>query len=1628
MKTRITILASLLLGVASLAQAEPLTLSEIDRMAVYLECRAICESGSPADLEDCLAGCPAEDSNWEKNLRDPLDDVDEQLAALEYWDEGTLVYICYEEGAVVPRPLCGAGDCLDEHTPEECADADGDGIAAWIEDLIGTSDQVPDTFCSDDADCGFSTACTYVYELNDTICLPRDCVAGGCTAFHLETVAVDNQELIIHLHYDYSPVPATVLDLYIEYDHDAITLLDARPLPLLVQWNKELATSHTEDGKLRLVVLGAGSTIPIPTGAIVELVFRRVSSSQTTVGFTSDDWKQSHSMAPHQGDGQDELQDDRLWGDQVQVGAAAPNGPRMFLYYSFDNPSAPLDYSDVLDGEGMCSAAAECSQEENERERTRWKSMVEIMQRGAVQVSQLIEGVSGPGVYLDGAHDHLQMPVTLNTPYLAGEQSFSLSTWFYAESAGVDGQPQLLFSHNASASERTRFGLMLEPAGPDAVDLVWFEGDLKYLDGMHRHVVAEAMPVRTWAHLGMSLDASTGEVRFFVNGEPVPQAASIQNGQEAIQCPGFNQGGSGLILHKEGDIGGGRGSEVLFYASAENNLYGVEQMDLHGMTRSEIVRDGEHTFQDPDYSPLMDKIVYSSNVSGDFEIWIADGDGSDPRQITHGFGDTARGIFARRPCWAPDASAIVFESNAYDVLEGDNLFARGYHLYYIEYDNASNQVTTELDYPNLLVSQTIADFRLTLADRNHNNAVWLSGATHGTDRGEILFNTSDEQRDDRVIHSLVIPININQSSPEELDVPGVDQTSELRMLTAFRRRQAGQDEVSKMLFAEIWASYEVADQFQQATTGTNTVTLAISHNPSGYDSMCWDTDRDQVCDSDENQDGLGECDVADCYPFDVRNLYIRYDPQNCTPDLAASLPGAGLETKELELKEIFTSGGSYVRVEVLSPIDDLPIPAGAELALVVFACEQANGDFALVKRQFNEELYMYINNLTTDDQSLLQFTVAAGHLEQILDAAFSPDGLRLVLSGIQNARPVLIRTENILTTSGSEKISLLPMRIKGLSWVKLERFYPCNWMGAFRDPFTKTYVSALRGGLDELKLHSYVRSEATYRSEAQRGLERLRLEGREGQVDSLLPTCTGSDFECPPYHLCESGQCVLVPCDWSDPYGCERGQCTLLPASVGQGEGDLEWVCSVECNYDRECFGQECLNGPCRFCGDQTMSCIECRPTEEDYGAFQIRSIEGCPDRNSFACEEGSCITECYTFEDGQSRYLCDPAVEYCKQGRCVLFDWDWTDFAPASFGGLGETWYDLPGLTHTVAISQLHPIKITAYGVEDYLHPPELLVEGKVTTQGAQVYGDDWFEIGRILVYNKTRTQATSNPYLLQVPYQITDLRMRLILPPYQNMNAAATGLMGKDKDFCHAAAEAWAESQGLPVDYSPCIHRAPGSRFWLGYRAGIPMYEAYLACQEHGGAGCQHDENDVRRPYLYGGHHAVIINEVEVADASVMNSITINKICSYEGTHEPSNADGTPKKMFFGDISLEQSNQKEVYCQSHADECSQHSSLLDFTEYSGGNWALLNCNYASPGELAVVEFGPIYITQAIEDGIITETANSCIMGNEPCFEWIGSDASLDIMNAESQAYHTLDFDLFRSFGYDAEDQQAAR
>ncbi len=1718
------------LASAQTASARPLKLSELYDLGHYLGCTETCPAVYASstydrfvEREQCLVACGHAPRIWEKNGIAPVDRADHELALLEYnqAQDSTTAIICYgdaDQTVVIPAALCTGGvceavdectqaecaadntielQCIDDqpggprciwplqkrpghcpdvvcaaaptHSFQECADGDGDGVPAWLEKHLGLDDGVVESRCGSHAACRFDEECGYRPDLGHGLCQPRDCGGGACTAFHLQLVAEDDTEVLVQIHYDYTPLPARALDLYLTYDHTSLTLADARPLALLNLQGKELASTHLSDGTLRLSVLDTDGTHPIPTGPIIELVFRRIGPGGTDIAFSTNDLLQTASVAPLQGDaaGQGLLTDDALWGPSVALGSRDDAPTKLRMWFGFDALSAPATYLNVPDADALCAKYPLCANEPSEVEKAKLLARLAVLQNGSVAAREVIEGVTNNAVYLDGSSDHLRLPVTFEEPLAPASQSFSFGTWFYTEGNSLDElkqTPQVLFSHNGP-NERTRFGLRLESDGNGAIALKLFDGDFLSKAPVPATVtIATGIQLRTWHHVGFALDASLGKMDLYFDGVRVrdytfPRAPSVV-------CPQFF-GGTDVLQHVEGDVTGGTPPEHVYYAANRSNLYRIERMNAGGLGATTVLGDGQFSYRDPDYHPGLDRIVYSANVSGNFEIWMANGDGTDQRQLTSGFGDTARGIIARNPSWAPDGSGIVFESNVYDVLAQDNTFKRVAHIYYIGFDGPNNVVAIEqpdgstveqLDYVALIGNQTVNTYRLTSAqDRNHRNARWLTGSADDGSRGELLIDTSSPMWDGHQIYTLKIPQIIDFATVDPVIGLG-EAWHEIEMLAAHHSEKAGLVPLTKELlfYQRTFATYESTSEYTLTETPTaDGVNVSVAYNPAPVAADCWDRNHNRLQDTDEDRNADQLWDTRDCLPHEIRNLYLEFDASLYNPILedanGQAITAGTVVTamhKTLRLKGVEPLGHSYVRIEVMSPLDASPLTPG-QIAVIRFVAPQPGARtvaFGTFTRESDTEF------LLKDLTSVAPPTTfePAGLFEQIEDGVFSPDGDQLLLAAVSKSRPVLLRTETLLGASGAESLFVESTKLSGLDWVRDASFYPCNWAGGTLHLQNKQILAGFRGGLDDLKLYAGLRDPDAFRSEAERGHEFLAKDGRDGQLDSRLPSCGNSHAECPPFHLCVQSQCVSVPCDPEDPFSCSayEARCTLRPMSVEQehvgangNTSAFDWVCGADCNVDAQCFTERCLNGPCRFCEQTEHACMECRDVVKQLGALSIATIEGCPDTKSFACVAGACITECYAFEDGQSKYLCDSLLEYCDHGKCVMHDWTWWDLAPATFQGTGDMVYDVapdpingwPGYSQVV--DQRVPVEVHAYGVTDYGSAPEIVVEAR----GGPFYGANWNRIARIMVHNRTLVEANQNPYVVTSPHPFNDLRLRLITAPYNNISGAATGLGAKDDQFCLADFKATAVAAGTPnAAPDPCYFRAQGSKYTLGYPADISPREQIGYCKDQKHANCppaSRSEHD----FLWGGSPAVVVLDVQVDGGGAMNNITTNKVCSYEGGITPVD-DGAPKKMFYGDISKELSPERDAYCAANPGVCDAGSALMEFDRATYG-YGLLNCNVVDPTvpDAASITMQNIIILRdfPLEQGSVMETANNCVVDidafrTEPCYGWIGSGSSVDPSNSANQvgastAFASFEFGLFSNFahgdGYDGVD-----
>jgi Tol biopolymer transport system component len=110
------------------------------------------------------------------------------------------------------------------------------------------------------------------------------------------------------------------------------------------------------------------------------------------------------------------------------------------------------------------------------------------------------------------------------------------------------------------------------------------------------------------------------------------------------------------------------GSEAAFSRQTQRLVYTRELMDVnisrlevpgpHGQISSHVeLISSTRVDMEAQFSPDGKKIVFTSNRTGSFEIWVCDSDGSKAQQLT------SLGGYCGSPHWSPDGERITFDSN-----------------------------------------------------------------------------------------------------------------------------------------------------------------------------------------------------------------------------------------------------------------------------------------------------------------------------------------------------------------------------------------------------------------------------------------------------------------------------------------------------------------------------------------------------------------------------------------------------------------------------------------------------------------------------------------------------------------------------------------------------------------------------------------------------------------------------------------------------------------------------------------------------------------------------------------------------------------------------------------------------
>jgi len=125
----------------------------------------------------------------------------------------------------------------------------------------------------------------------------------------------------------------------------------------------------------------------------------------------------------------------------------------------------------------------------------------------------------------------------------------------------------------------------------------------------------------------------------------------------------------------------GYGSIRPTVAASRDRLVFVKEQEDTDIFRFEVGRPAERLIAstsregNPQFSPDGRRVVFESERTGEHEVWLAEADGSGPRQLTHG-----PGLMQGSPRWSPDGRRIAFDSRSE---------AGGYSVWTIDADGAS---------------------------------------------------------------------------------------------------------------------------------------------------------------------------------------------------------------------------------------------------------------------------------------------------------------------------------------------------------------------------------------------------------------------------------------------------------------------------------------------------------------------------------------------------------------------------------------------------------------------------------------------------------------------------------------------------------------------------------------------------------------------------------------------------------------------------------------------------------------------------------------------------------------------------------------------------------------------------
>jgi Tol biopolymer transport system component len=207
-----------------------------------------------------------------------------------------------------------------------------------------------------------------------------------------------------------------------------------------------------------------------------------------------------------------------------------------------------------------------------------------------------------------------------------------------------------------TTSSGTRFGARMPAWSPDG-ETISFAAD--WASAYHDRVYT--IPATGGAPVQMTNDPNDGYSPAWSPDGSKMAFISRRGGESEIWIMAASPGATPTLLAAQAEQLNGPawspdGTQIAYYWVSSSDTFGISTIPAGGGAPVVLIS-GSATYANPTWSPDNTRIAFSSDRSGNTEIWAMQVNGGDPVQLTNAPGwDTY-------PCWSRDGSQIAFTSD-----------------------------------------------------------------------------------------------------------------------------------------------------------------------------------------------------------------------------------------------------------------------------------------------------------------------------------------------------------------------------------------------------------------------------------------------------------------------------------------------------------------------------------------------------------------------------------------------------------------------------------------------------------------------------------------------------------------------------------------------------------------------------------------------------------------------------------------------------------------------------------------------------------------------------------------------------------------------------------------------------